>query len=367
MNKNKFIISVLVLIIIGGVLFYFYTDKKNKKSDKSNSNISITSNSNSNTTNNSNIESNTNSNIESNSNSNIENNSNSNITSNYNSNKESNLNSNKPVSNFNSNKTSNSNPNSNTPSNPTSNKPVNNGLATNGSFSGIFQSDNHKVHMIQVGNKVHFYVYNRKTKSSVTIKGTVNGNTVTAGQYNIKFVLKTSGIEFTSSNKNLGNGYIPKIEEYTYTDYFEEFMHGNKNGLNGIYRNRYGTIKIYTVYKNSLSLTGEVFKKNANTDAERNTTIKAGKILDYKSSNFWASNEYPAHCDDVDHICDWISVQNNGNSITILSDSNSVSTLAFHIGKYFNKDKDREEPKANVYTKHSDYTIKQIVEDSFKD
>ena len=361
MNKNKFIISVLVLIIIGGVLFYFYTDKKNKKSDKSNSNISITSNSNSNTTNNSNIESNANSNIESNSNSNIENNSNSNITSNYNSNIESNLNSNKPVSNSNSNKTSNSNPTSNTTSNPTSNKPVNNGLATNGSFSGIFQNDNVKAIIYQYNGEVRISIGERIGKPQlnkvVTMKTAITNKkiTVKSSVYNATYTLelKDKGINLVATS-NLKSGFLPKIQEYTSNNYYNDYI-GKLNGIRGIYSNKYGTIKIYQTNDNSLKYSGVVKQKNAYTDEDRQETISGTGSLNLVSTNYWSSSDQKSQ----------ISLKLSGNSIIIESDSNTIRSFEFHAGKYFDKNKNAAEPNANVYTKTSDYSINRIIAETW--
>lgn len=354
MNKNKVIISVLVLIIIGGVLFYFYTDKKNKKSDKSNSNISITSNSNSNTTNNSNIESN--------SNSNIENNSNSNITSNYNSNIESNLNSNKPVSNSNSNKTSNSNPTSNTPSNPTSNKPVNDGLATNGSFSGIFQNDNVKAIIYQYNGEVRISIGERIGKSQldkvVTMKTAITNKkiTVKSSVYNATYTLelKDKGINLVASS-NLKSGFLPKIQEYTSNNYYNDYI-GKLNGIKGIYSNKYGTIKIYQTNDNSLKYIGVVNQKNAYTDEERQKTISGSGSLNLVSTNYWSTDK---------NDLEWLSLKLSGNSIIIESDSNTIKSFEFHAGKYFDKDKNAAEPNANVYTKTSDYSINRIIAETW--
>lgn len=349
MNKSKIVMPIIILILIGICLFLFLDNKKKTKTSNINSSSNIEnnsdnnadSNSNSNSDNNSNIENNynDNSNIESNSNSNSNNNTNSN-----NSNIESNSNSNK----------SNSNSNTN-----------DNYLKTNGSFSGIFQSDNHIAHMLQINNKVHFYIYNRKTKSTVTIHGNVSGKTLTADRYNISFTLKDKGLEFTSTNDNLGKGYIPKIKEYTNSDYFEEFMHGNKNGIRGIYTNKYGTIKIYQVYNSQLRIYGTVKKKNANTDSERNRNISGGTLLNWNSSKkIWYSDQYGEDCN-VKSPCEWITLRINNNEITVESDSSTINNIFFHIGKYFDESKNKTEPNANVYTKTSDYSINQIVNDVF--
>lgn len=373
MKKNNIIITLLILIIIGGCIYYFYNSNSKKNDNKKSSNSNISSNIKSN----SNIESNiivdnSNSNYtEDNSNENSNDvDSNNNIASNSNSNRKSNVNSNSNKSNITSNVNSNkSNINSNTQKSNSNSS--NNSLATNGSFSGIFQSNTHKVHMLQVGNKVHFYITKRnlvegKTDASVTIHGTVSGNVVTADQYNIKFVLKEKGIEFTSTHPIIPNGYIPKIAQYTNKDYFVEFMDGNINGKNGIYQNKYGTIKIYQKYDTDLNIIVSVKKKNAYDAATQSKIISGSTILSWnKSANAWRQGTYGKDCTNETN-CSWMSVSINGNKLTIDSDSSSINNIYFHAGKYFNEEKNKAEPNANEYTRISDYTINQIVSDVFK-
>lgn len=370
MKKNNIIITLLILIIIGGCIYYFYNNSS--KDNKKNNNSNITSNIKSNSSSNSNII-NDNSNLneienKSNENSNIEQD-NSNIVSNFNSNIKSNINSNSNKSNKNSNSNSNKfNSNSNTPkSNSNSND---NSLATNGTFSGIFQNNTHKVHMLQIGNKVHFYITKRnltegKTDASITIHGNVSGNVVTANEYNIKFVLKEKGIEFTSTHPIIPNGYIPKIAQYTNTDYFVEFMHGNTKGNRGIYQNKYGTVKIYQKYDNDLGVTISVKRKNAYDDVTRNKTITGSTNLSWNSSaNAWREGNYGKDCSNETY-CSWISISISGNSLSIESDSSTMNNIYFHAGKYFDENKNKAEPNANKYTKINDYTIDQIVKDVF--
>lgn len=374
MNKNNIIITILILLILGGCIFYFHNKKKDDNKT-SNSNSTITSNieSNSNYNNDSNIieENNSNSNIEE---------PNSNITSNPSSNKKSNI-----TSNSNSNIKSNSNKsNSNNTSNPsksnsnsTSNTTTTDkALPTNGSFSGIFESDNNKVHMLQIGNKVHFYVTKRDLKNgvtaaSMTMYGTVSGNTVSGNYQGVKFVLKEKGIQFSSSNSNIPNGYIPKVGEYNKSDYFTEFMNGNLNGTRGVFQNKYGTVKIYQQYNTSLRAIINVKKKNAIDINTQNTYISGSLLLNWNNnSKIWTEGDYKTDCDSLTdetkrRECSWMSIKINGNILSIESDAGAINTIQFHAGKYFDADKNKLEPTANQYTKVSDYTIDQIVTDAF--
>lgn len=354
MTKNKIIIVLIISVLICGCIYLFIDKKNNHSNNNSNRNSSSIINSNSSD------------------NSNSDNNSVINSNSNDNSTDDNNNNSNSQYNNDKSNITSNSNNNSNS-NNSTSNKSNNNNntntndnyLNTDNSFSGVYQSDTHIAHILQINNKAHFYIYNRKTKSTVTIHGSVSGKTLTADKYNISFILKEKGIDFTNTNDKLGKGFIPKIKQYTKKDYFEEFMHGNINGIRGIYTNKYGTIKIYQVYDSQLRMNATVLKKNANTDTERKKYISGSTILNWnKTKNIYASEQYGEDCN-TKSPCEWISIKINNNTITVESDSSTINSVFFHIGKYFDENKNKTEPNVNIYTKTSDYSIEQIVNNVF--
>lgn len=328
-KKRKFpILIVVLLIIIVSIGYRFYLSKEKNESNKKNN--SIISNSNITQSNNSNNNNNT-SNIENISNSNENTISNSNMNGN-NSNKTNNpSNKSNQVSSITSNQISSkvSNKTSNT-SNTSNTKSLN----TNGSFSGIFQKNNIKITIFQNGSsKMHYRIVNTSTgrqyigKADITNKtaiGTIN--------YTYTFILNSTGLQLTTTdtNKEL-NGNYNKISNYTYRDYYSDYIgeiQYENSIYNGIFTGEKGTIKLYQANAKEVVINMKINNKTYN----QTLNIYNGKLVH----------------SDVNGNID-ISISNN--TLKVISSSSSAVHPLFNA--------------SGTYTKSQKYTIEEIVNDRF--